>query len=99
MTGIVRWLVSIALSGATGTRLWRGGLVTPEPAGVCFVVGCGMALFRPAWQSSVSRCRRHAAAVALTASVKSRGVRSHRRIVVATAGAVAAFAQCGLIPR
>src|SRR5256886_7632791 len=48
--------LSIALVGATALSvLARLGLVTPEILlAFCFIVGSGMALFGPAWQSSVS---------------------------------------------
>jgi len=48
--------LSISLSGATAlTVLAWLGLVTPYTLlALCFVVGSGMALFGPAWQSSVS---------------------------------------------
>src|SRR5271154_5695403 len=48
--------LSIALSGATAlTVLAWLGLITPNVLlALCFVVGSGMALFGPAWQSSVS---------------------------------------------
>src|SRR5450631_2736554 len=48
--------LSIALSGATALSVlaWLG-LITPQILLIfCFVVGSGMALFGPAWQSSVS---------------------------------------------
>ena len=48
--------LSISLVGATALAVmaWRG-LVTPNILlAFCFVVGCGMALFGPAWQASVS---------------------------------------------
>src|SRR2546429_5964511 len=48
--------LSISLSGATALSVlaWLG-LVTPEILlAFCFIVGSGMALFGPAWQSSVS---------------------------------------------
>src|SRR5437870_5982572 len=48
--------LSISLSAATAlaAMAWLG-LVTPNILlAFCFVVGCGMALFGPAWQSSVS---------------------------------------------
>ena len=48
--------LSIALSGATALSVlaWLG-MVTPQVLlGFCFIVGSGMALFGPAWQSSVS---------------------------------------------
>src|SRR4030081_384998 len=48
--------LTIALSGATAlSALAWLGLVTPNILlTLCFVVGSGMALFGPAWQSSVS---------------------------------------------
>ena len=48
--------LSIALTGATAlTVLTFLGLVTPNILlALCFVVGSGMALFGPAWQSSVA---------------------------------------------
>src|SRR5262249_32088385 len=48
--------LSIALTGATAlTALTFLGLVTPNILlTLCFVVGSGMALFGPAWQSSVA---------------------------------------------
>src|SRR6476661_8937284 len=48
--------LTIALCGATAlTVLAWFNLVTPNVLlGLCFVVGSGMALFGPAWQSSVS---------------------------------------------
>src|SRR5258708_21840085 len=48
--------LSIALAGATALSVlaWLG-LVTPEILlAFCFIVGSGIALFGPAWQSSVS---------------------------------------------
>src|SRR3978361_535748 len=52
----VLWSLSISLVGASALAVmaWLG-LVTPNILlAFCFVVGCGMALFGPAWQSSVS---------------------------------------------
>src|SRR6202051_2312368 len=48
--------LSISLVGATAlTVLAWLGLVTPQSLlALCFVVGSGMALFGPAWQSSVT---------------------------------------------
>ena len=48
--------LSIALSGATALAVMSWfGLITPQILlALCFVVGCGNALFGPAWQSSVS---------------------------------------------
>jgi predicted MFS family arabinose efflux permease len=92
--------LSIALSGATGLTVMAGlGLVTPEILlAFCFVVGCGMALFGPAWQSSVSE---QVPAETLPSAVALNGISYNIArsfgpaiggIVVATAGAVAAFA-------
>src|SRR5438445_11360667 len=92
--------LSIALSGATAlTVLSWFNLVTPNVLlALCFVVGSGMALFGPAWQASVSE---QVPAETLPSAVALNGI-SHNiarsfgpaigGIVVATAGAVAAFA-------
>jgi MFS family permease len=92
--------LSVALSGATAlTVLAWLGLVTPTILLVfCFVVGSGMALFGPAWQSSVSE---QVPAEMLPSAVALNGISYNIArsfgpaiggIVVATAGAVAAFA-------
>jgi MFS family permease len=90
----------IALSGATALAVlaWLN-LVTPQILlGSCFVVGSGMALFGPAWQSSVSE---QVPAETLPSAVALNGISYNIArsfgpaiggIVVATAGAVAAFA-------
>jgi MFS family permease len=92
--------LSIALVGATTLSVlaWLG-LVTPEILlAFCFVVGSGMALFGPAWQSSVSE---QVPAETLPSAVALNGISYNIArsfgpaiggIVVATAGAVAAFA-------
>jgi MFS family permease len=92
--------LSIALVGATAlTALAWLGLMTPNSLlALCFVVGSGMALFGPAWQSSVSE---QVPADMLPAAVALNGISYNIArsfgpaiggIVVATAGAVAAFA-------
>src|ERR1700690_1998759 len=92
--------LSIALSGATAlTVLAWLGLVTPTTLlAFCFVVGSGMALFGPAWQSSVSE---QVPPETLPSAVALNGISYNIArsfgpaiggIVVATAGAVAAFA-------
>jgi MFS family permease len=92
--------LSIALSGASAlTVLAWFGLVTPTILLVfCFVVGSGMALFGPAWQSSVSE---QVPAGMLPSAVALNGISYNIArsfgpaiggIIVATAGAVAAFA-------
>jgi MFS family permease len=92
--------LSISLSGATAlTVLTYLNLVTPQILlALCFVVGSGMALFGPAWQSSVSE---QVPSETLPAAVALNGISYNIArsfgpaiggIVVATAGAVAAFA-------
>ena len=92
--------LSIALSGATAlTVLAWFGLVTPTTLlAFCFIVGSGMALFGPAWQSSVSE---QVPTETLPSAVALNGISYNIArsfgpaiggIVVATAGAVAAFA-------
>ena len=92
--------LGIALTGATVlTVLAWLGLVTPNILlALCFVVGSGMALFGPAWQASVSE---QVPTETLPAAVALNGISYNIArsfgpaiggIVVATAGAVAAFA-------
>jgi len=90
----------IALSGATTlTVLAWLNLVTPNILlALCFVVGSGMALFGPAWQASVSE---QVPSETLPSAVALNGISYNIArsfgpaiggIVVAAAGAVAAFA-------
>jgi len=92
--------LSISLSGATALSLLAGlHLITPTILlAFCFVVGSGMALFGPAWQSSVSE---QVPTETLPSAVALNGISYNIArsfgpaiggIVVATAGAVAAFA-------
>jgi predicted MFS family arabinose efflux permease len=92
--------LAIAFVGATAlTAMFWFGLVTPNILlALCFVVGSGMALFGPAWQASVSE---QVPAETLPAAVALNGISYNIArsfgpavggIVVATAGAVAAFA-------
>jgi MFS family permease len=92
--------LAISLVGATAlTVLAWFGLVTPNILLVfCFVVGTGMALMGPAWQSSVSE---QVPPETLPAAVALNGISYNIArsfgpaiggIVVATAGAMAAFA-------
>ncbi|OKO76248.1 MFS transporter [Bradyrhizobium sp. NAS96.2] len=92
--------LAISLSGATGlTLLTWFNLITPNSLlALCFVIGTGMALFGPAWQSSVSEQvpgETLASAVALN-GISFNIARSFGPaiggIVVAAAGSVAAFA-------
>jgi MFS family permease len=92
--------LAIALTGATSlTVLSWFNLATPNILlAFCFVVGCGMALFGPAWQSSVSE---QVPAEHLPAAVALNGISYNIArsfgpaiggVIVATAGAFAAFA-------
>ncbi|MBV9565581.1 MAG: MFS transporter [Bradyrhizobium sp.] len=92
--------LSIALSGASAlTALSWFGLINPQTLLLlCFVVGSGNALFGPAWQSSVSE---QVPAETLPSAVALNGISYNIArsfgpaiggIVVAAAGAVAAFA-------
>src|SRR5947209_8374336 len=97
--------LSISLAGATAlaAMAWLG-LVTPNILlAFCFIVGCGMALFGPAWQSSVSE---QVPPETLPSAVALNGISYNIArsfgpaiggIVVATAGAVAAFAANALL--
>ncbi len=92
--------LSIALAGASALTVmaWLG-LVTPQVLlAFCFVVGSGNALFGPAWQSSVSE---QVPAETLPSAVALNGISYNIArsfgpaiggVIVATAGAVAAFA-------
>lgn len=97
--------LSIALVGATAlTALAWLGLITPNILLLfCFVVGSGMALFGPAWQASVTE---QVPAETLPSAVALNGISYNIArsfgpaiggIVVATAGAVAAFAANALL--
>src|SRR5437773_5653083 len=92
--------LSISLVGATALTLltWFGHINPQILLALCFVVGCDMALFGPAWQSSVSE---QVPAETLPAAVALNGISYNIArsfgpaiggIVVAAAGAVAAFA-------
>ncbi|OCK53913.1 MFS transporter [Bradyrhizobium sp. LMTR 3] len=102
---VMLFSLGIALAGAAAlTALAWLGLVTPNLLlALCFVVGSGVALMDPAWQSSVSEqvpSETLPAAVALN-SISYNIARSVGPaiggIVVATAGAVAAFALNALL--
>ncbi|MFB6452274.1 MFS transporter [Bradyrhizobium tunisiense] len=97
--------LSITLAGASAlTALAWLDLVTPNLLlALCFAVGSGMALMGPAWQSSVSE---QVPSEALPAAVALNGISYNIArsvgpaiggIVVATAGAAAAFALNALL--
>ena len=92
--------LSIGLAGATALSVlaWLGHITPQILLAFCFIVGSGMALFGPAWQSSVSE---QVPAETLPSAVALNGISYNIArsfgpaiggIVVATAGAVAAFA-------
>jgi MFS family permease len=92
--------LTISLCGATALTVlaWFGFITPAILLTFCFVVGSGMALFGPAWQSSVSE---QVPAETLPSAVALNGISYNIArsfgpavggIVVATAGAVAAFA-------
>jgi MFS family permease len=92
--------LAVGLIGSTTLALLAHlGMVTPEILlAFCFVIGTGMALLGPAWQASVSE---QVPAETLPAAVALNGISYNIArsfgpavggIVVATAGAVAAFA-------
>jgi MFS family permease len=92
--------LSIALVGATALSVlaWLGRITPEILLAFCFIVGSGMALFGPAWQSSVSE---QVPAETLPSAVALNGISYNIArsfgpaiggIVVASAGAVAAFA-------
>ena len=97
--------LGIALSGATALAVlaWLN-LVTPEILlTFCFVVGSGIALFGPAWQSSVSE---QVPSETLPSAIALNGISYNIArsfgpaiggIIVATAGAVAAFTTNALL--
>jgi MFS family permease len=97
--------LAIALSGATTlTVLAWLNLISPNTLlALCFVVGSGMALFGPAWQSSVSE---QVPSETLPSAIALNGISYNIArsfgpaiggVVVAAAGAVAAFAANALL--
>jgi MFS family permease len=92
--------LSIALAGATALTVlsWLGQINPQILLTLCFVVGSGMALFGPAWQSSVSE---QVPAETLPSAVALNGISYNIArsfgpaiggVIVAAAGAIAAFA-------
>jgi predicted MFS family arabinose efflux permease len=97
--------LSISLVGATALAVmaWLGQVTPNILLAFCFIVGCGMALFGPAWQASVSE---QVPAETLPSAVALNGISYNIArsfgpaiggIIVATAGAVAAFAANALL--
>src|SRR6185437_5516370 len=97
--------LAIALTGATTLTVltWLGWLAPNLLLVLCFVVGSGMALFGPAWQSSVSE---QVPTETLPAAVALNGISYNIArsfgpaiggVIVAALGAVAAFALNALL--
>lgn len=98
IVSLISLAISLAGAAALTVLAWIGA-VTPEILlAFCFIIGSGMALFGPAWQASVSE---QVPPEALPSAVALNGISYNIArsfgpaiggIVVATAGAVAAFA-------
>ncbi|MGX1350568.1 MFS family permease [Bradyrhizobium elkanii] len=97
--------LGIALAGTTALAMlaWLDGITPNILLALCFVVGIGVALMGPAWQSSVNE---QVPSEALPAAVALNGISYNIArsvgpavggIVVAAAGAVAAFAVNALL--
>ena len=103
IVGIVALSIALAGSISLSALAWLG-VVTPVLLLVsCFVIGSGMALFGPAWQASVSE---QVPAEALPSAVALNGISYNIArsfgpaiggVIVASAGAVAAFATNALL--
>jgi len=103
IVGLVALSIALAGSISLSVLAWLG-FVTPVLLLVaCFVIGSGMALFGPAWQASVSE---QVPADALPSPVALNGISYNIArsfgpaiggIIVASAGAVAAFATNALL--
>ena len=103
IVGLVALSIALAGSISLSVLAWLG-FVTPVLLLVsCFIIGSGMALFGPAWQASVSE---QVPAEALPSAVALNGISYNIArsfgpaiggIIVASAGAVAAFATNALL--
>ena len=103
IVGIVA--LSIALTGSISLSVlaWLGVMTPALLLASCFIIGSGMALFGPAWQASVSE---QVPAEALPSAVALNGISYNLArsfgpaiggVIVASAGAVAAFATNALL--
>src|SRR5271165_6771017 len=103
IVGIVA--LSIALTGSISLSVlaWLGVMTPALLLASCFIIGSGMALFGPAWQASVSE---QVPAEALPSAVALNGISYNIArsfgpaiggIIVASAGAIAAFATNALL--
>ena len=98
IVGLVALSIALAGSISLSVLAWLGFVTPALLLAACFIIGSGMALFGPAWQASVSE---QVPAEALPAAVALNGISYNIArsfgpaiggIIVASAGAVAAFA-------
>ncbi|MGO9420680.1 MFS transporter, partial [Roseiarcus sp.] len=98
IVGLVALSIALAGSISLSVLAWLGFVTPVLLLATCFIIGSGMALFGPAWQASVSE---QVPAEALPAAVALNGISYNIArsfgpaiggIIVASAGAVAAFA-------
>jgi len=97
--------LTFAVAGAIAlTALAFAGLLTPWLLlGMCFIIGCGAAIYGPAWQASVGEqvSAQHLPAAVALGSISYNVARSFGPaiggVVVATAGAGAAFGANALL--
>jgi MFS family permease len=103
IVGIVALSIALAGSVLLSAIAWLGVMTPILLLASCFIVGSGMALFGPAWQASVSE---QVPAEALPSAVALNGISYNIArsfgpaiggIIVASAGAVAAFATNALL--
>ena len=103
IVGIVALSIALAGSISLSALAWLGVMTPALLLASCFIVGSGMALFGPAWQASVSE---QVPAEALPSAVALNGISYNIArsfgpaiggIIVASAGAVAAFATNALL--
>src|ERR1700757_3168481 len=103
IVGIVALSIALAGSILLSALAWLGVMTPILLLASCFIVGSGMALFGPAWQASVSE---QVPAEALPSAVALNGISYNIArsfgpaiggIIVASAGAVAAFATNALL--
>ena len=53
---LIAQVIMLSVSAALAFVTWRGHITPWMLLGFTFVLGCGAALYGPAWQSSVSAC-------------------------------------------
>ena len=103
IVGLIALAIALAGSISLSVLAWLGVMTPALLLASCFTIGSGMALFGPAWQASVSE---QVPAEALPSAVALNGIRYNIArsfgpaiggVVVASAGAVAAFVTNALL--